>query len=161
GGFYLASLGGAGGKPPRDCIKKGGIVGNSQLGMGGVWRGEGGEFPGLLLIDDKGKDFFPEIYFGGNLGESRASGPPLVPSPIAGDLVSLVSVRCTRSEHATPRMTAQSVYAKLATGSLVRITIMACIKVADMAYGRLKAPDLDLMEEFLTRFGMVRSERTA
>ena len=38
---------------------------------------------------------------------------------------------------------------------------MACIKVADMAYGRLKAPDLDLMEEFLTRFGMVRSERTA
>ena len=37
---------------------------------------------------------------------------------------------------------------------------MACIKVADMAYGRLKAPDLDLMEEFLTRFGMVRSERT-
>src|SRR6267378_970703 len=38
---------------------------------------------------------------------------------------------------------------------------MACIKVSDMAYGRLKAPDLDLMEEFLTRFGMVRSERTA
>src|SRR5262245_65951687 len=37
---------------------------------------------------------------------------------------------------------------------------MACIKVADMAYGRLKAPDLDLMEEFLTRFGIVRSERT-
>src|SRR5262249_10663152 len=40
------------------------------------------------------------------------------------------------------------------------MTIMACIKVADIAYGRLKAPDLDLMEEFLTRFGMVRSERT-
>src|SRR5437016_12319050 len=38
---------------------------------------------------------------------------------------------------------------------------MACIKVADMAYGRLKAPDLDLMEEFLTRFGMARAERTA
>src|SRR5215469_7225683 len=38
---------------------------------------------------------------------------------------------------------------------------MACIKVTDIAYGRLKAPDLDLMEEFLTRFGMVRSERTA
>src|ERR1700739_2895465 len=37
---------------------------------------------------------------------------------------------------------------------------MACIKVADMAYGRLRAPDLDVMEEFLTRFGMVRSERT-
>ena len=37
---------------------------------------------------------------------------------------------------------------------------MACIKVTDMAYGRLKAPDLDLMEEFLTRFGMVRADRT-
>jgi hypothetical protein len=37
---------------------------------------------------------------------------------------------------------------------------MAWIKVTDMAYGRLKAPDLDVMEEFLTRFGMTRSERT-
>jgi catechol 2,3-dioxygenase-like lactoylglutathione lyase family enzyme len=37
---------------------------------------------------------------------------------------------------------------------------MALIKVTDMAYGRLRAPDLDLMEEFLTRFGMVRSDRT-
>jgi catechol 2,3-dioxygenase-like lactoylglutathione lyase family enzyme len=35
------------------------------------------------------------------------------------------------------------------------------IKASDMAYGRLRAPDLDLMEEFLTRFGMVRSDRTA
>ena len=38
---------------------------------------------------------------------------------------------------------------------------MALIKATDMAYGRLRAPDLDVMEEFLTRFGMVRSERTA
>jgi catechol 2,3-dioxygenase-like lactoylglutathione lyase family enzyme len=38
---------------------------------------------------------------------------------------------------------------------------MPCIKVTDMAYGRLRAPDLDAMEEFLTRFGMVRSARTA
>ena len=37
---------------------------------------------------------------------------------------------------------------------------MPWIKVADMAYGRLRSPDLDLMEEFLTRFGMVRAERT-
>ena len=37
---------------------------------------------------------------------------------------------------------------------------MAHIKVTDMAYGRLKAPDLDVMEEFLTRFGMARAERT-
>src|SRR5262245_30670199 len=38
---------------------------------------------------------------------------------------------------------------------------MPLIKVTDMAYGRLRAPDLDRMEEFLTRFGMIRSDRTA
>ena len=34
---------------------------------------------------------------------------------------------------------------------------MAVIKVRDLAYGRLRAPDLDLEEEFLTAFGMVRA----
>jgi catechol 2,3-dioxygenase-like lactoylglutathione lyase family enzyme len=37
---------------------------------------------------------------------------------------------------------------------------MALIKVTDLAYGRLRAPDLDAMEEFLTHFGMIRSART-
>ncbi|MFZ0841521.1 MAG: glyoxalase, partial [Xanthobacteraceae bacterium] len=37
---------------------------------------------------------------------------------------------------------------------------MAYIKVADMAYGRLRSPDLDKAEEFLTRFGLVRTART-
>ncbi len=37
---------------------------------------------------------------------------------------------------------------------------MPIIKVTDMAYGRLRAPDLDAQEEFLTHFGMVRSDRT-
>ena len=37
---------------------------------------------------------------------------------------------------------------------------MAAIKVTDLAYGRLRAPDLDAMEEFLTHFGMIRSART-
>ena len=37
---------------------------------------------------------------------------------------------------------------------------MATIKVRDLAYGRLQAPDLDEMEEFLTHFGMIRSART-
>src|SRR5262245_1111154 len=34
------------------------------------------------------------------------------------------------------------------------------IKVKDLAYGRLRAPDLDAMEEFLTHFGMTRAART-
>ena len=33
---------------------------------------------------------------------------------------------------------------------------MALIKVTDLAYGRLRAPDLDLAEEFLTHFGMAQ-----
>ncbi len=34
------------------------------------------------------------------------------------------------------------------------------IKVTDIAYGRIRSPDLDRQEEFLTNFGMVRAERT-
>jgi catechol 2,3-dioxygenase-like lactoylglutathione lyase family enzyme len=37
---------------------------------------------------------------------------------------------------------------------------MPIIKVKDIAYGRIKSPDLDKQEEFLTEFGMVRVERT-
>lgn len=38
---------------------------------------------------------------------------------------------------------------------------MPGIKVTDLAYGRLRAPDLDAMEAFLTDFGMVRAGRTS
>lgn len=34
------------------------------------------------------------------------------------------------------------------------------IRVTDIAWGRIRSPDLDKQEEFLTRFGMVRSART-
>jgi len=37
---------------------------------------------------------------------------------------------------------------------------MPGIKVTDMAYGKLRSPDLDAQEEFLTHFGMVRADRT-
>ncbi len=37
---------------------------------------------------------------------------------------------------------------------------MPFVKVTDLAYGRLQSPSLDEAEEFLTHFGMVRSERT-
>ena len=37
---------------------------------------------------------------------------------------------------------------------------MPVIKVTDIAFGRLRAPDLDVAEKFLTEFGMVRSART-
>src|SRR5215470_1482369 len=37
---------------------------------------------------------------------------------------------------------------------------MPVIKVTDIAYGKLRSPDLDLQEEFMTRFGLVKSART-
>jgi catechol 2,3-dioxygenase-like lactoylglutathione lyase family enzyme len=37
---------------------------------------------------------------------------------------------------------------------------MAVIKVRDLAYARLRSPDLDAQEAFLTAFGMSRAERT-
>ena len=37
---------------------------------------------------------------------------------------------------------------------------MPVIKVTDLAYGRLQSPSLDQAEEFLTAFGLVRTERT-
>jgi catechol 2,3-dioxygenase-like lactoylglutathione lyase family enzyme len=37
---------------------------------------------------------------------------------------------------------------------------MPVIKAFDLAYGRLRSPDLDRQEAFLTDFGMVRAERT-
>ena len=37
---------------------------------------------------------------------------------------------------------------------------MPVIKVRDLAYGRLRSPDLDAAEEFLTHFGMIRAART-
>jgi catechol 2,3-dioxygenase-like lactoylglutathione lyase family enzyme len=37
---------------------------------------------------------------------------------------------------------------------------MPLIKVTDLAYGRLRSPDLDAAEEFLTHFGMIRAART-
>jgi catechol 2,3-dioxygenase-like lactoylglutathione lyase family enzyme len=37
---------------------------------------------------------------------------------------------------------------------------MAVIKATDLAFGRLRAPDLDQAEEFLTHFGMIKADRT-
>lgn len=37
---------------------------------------------------------------------------------------------------------------------------MPVIKVKDIAYGRIRSPDLDKQEEYLTNFGMERSART-
>ena len=38
---------------------------------------------------------------------------------------------------------------------------MSWVKAKDIAYARLRVPDLDVMEEFLTRFGLHRAARTS
>ena len=38
---------------------------------------------------------------------------------------------------------------------------MPVVKVTDLAFGRLQSPNLDEAEEFMSRFGMVRAERTS
>src|SRR3989449_8702017 len=48
----------------------------------------------------------------------------------------------------------------MASGRTQEEETMALIKVTDRAYGRLRAPDLDVAEEFLTSFGMMRAART-
>ena len=37
---------------------------------------------------------------------------------------------------------------------------MPVMKATDIAWGRIRSPDLDKQEEFLTAFGMVRAART-
>ena len=37
---------------------------------------------------------------------------------------------------------------------------MSVIKIAGLVYGRLRSPDLDLAEQFLTDFGLIRAVRT-
>src|SRR5229473_1532769 len=41
-----------------------------------------------------------------------------------------------------------------------REVLMSVIKAVDLAYGRLRSPDLDKQEEFLPAFGTVRADRT-
>src|SRR5215475_4908660 len=53
-----------------------------------------------------------------------------------------------------------TIAARRAAGHRQRRTTMPVIKVTDMAYGKLRSPDLDAQEEFLTHFGMVRADRT-
>src|SRR5260221_8685406 len=44
--------------------------------------------------------------------------------------------------------------------TLSREGIMPIMKATDIAWGRLRSPDLDKAEAFLTEFGMVRAART-
>src|SRR5262249_17367659 len=92
-----------------------------------AWRRSedpGGKLPGLHRDRRQGQRFLQGIEFG-------------------------LAVIPGRTDGASPQLNLRRACARVGGRRLNEVTRMACIKVADMAYGRLKAPDLDLMEEFL------------
>jgi fumarate hydratase class I len=62
GGFYLGSIGGPAARLAKDCIKKVEVLEYPELGMEAVWKIEVVDFPAFIVVDDKGNDFFEDIF---------------------------------------------------------------------------------------------------
>ena len=58
GGFYLGSAGGPAALLAKEHIRKVELVEYAELGMEAVYRLEVEDFPAVILVDDKGNDFF-------------------------------------------------------------------------------------------------------
>ncbi|MFD4814911.1 fumarate hydratase C-terminal domain-containing protein, partial [Streptomyces sp. NPDC058418] len=54
------SIGGPAARLAQDCIKKVEVVEYEELGMEAVWKIQVEDFPALIVVDDKGNDFFTE-----------------------------------------------------------------------------------------------------
>ncbi len=61
GGFYLGSIGGPAARLAKDCITKVETLEYPELGMEAIWRIEVENFPAVIIVDDKGNDFFDEF----------------------------------------------------------------------------------------------------
>jgi fumarate hydratase class I len=61
GGFYLGSIGGPAARLAQDCIKKVEVHEYPELGMEAIWKIEVENFPAIIVVDDKGNDFFKEL----------------------------------------------------------------------------------------------------
>jgi fumarate hydratase class I len=61
GGFYLGSIGGPAARLAQDCITKVEVLEYEELGMEAVWKIEVQDFPALIVVDDKGNDFFDQV----------------------------------------------------------------------------------------------------
>jgi len=64
GGFYLGSVGGPAALLAEKNIKKVEIVDMEELGMEAVRKIEVVDFPAIILVDDKGNNFFADILKG-------------------------------------------------------------------------------------------------
>jgi fumarate hydratase class I len=61
GGFYLGSAGGPAALLAKENIKKVELVEYPELGMEAVYRLEVVDFPAVILVDDKGNDFYQQL----------------------------------------------------------------------------------------------------
>ena len=64
GGFYLGSVGGPAALLAEKCIKRVEVVDMEELGMEAVRKIEVVDFPAVIIVDDKGSNFFADILKG-------------------------------------------------------------------------------------------------
>jgi fumarate hydratase class I len=61
GGFYLGSAGGPAALLAKENIRKVELVEYPELGMEAIYRLEVVDFPAVILVDDKGNDFYQQL----------------------------------------------------------------------------------------------------
>jgi fumarate hydratase class I len=61
GGFYLGSMGGPAALLARENIRKVELIEYPELGMEAVYKLEVVDFPAVILVDDKGHDFYQQL----------------------------------------------------------------------------------------------------
>jgi fumarate hydratase class I len=61
GGFYLGSIGGAAARLGKDCITKVETLEFQELGMEAIFMITVKDFPAIIIVDDKGNDFFEKF----------------------------------------------------------------------------------------------------
>jgi len=61
GGFYLGSAGGPAALLAKENIRKVELIEYPELGMAAVYRLEVVDFPAVILVDDKGNDFYLQL----------------------------------------------------------------------------------------------------
>jgi fumarate hydratase class I len=61
GGFYLGSIGGPAARLAKECITHKALIEYPELGMEAVYKITVKDFPAIILVDDKGNDFFENL----------------------------------------------------------------------------------------------------
>jgi fumarate hydratase class I len=61
GGFYLGSVGGPAALLAKENIRKVDLIEYPELGMEAIYKLEVVDFPAVVLVDDKGNDFYQQL----------------------------------------------------------------------------------------------------